>query len=231
MHHANDFLKITTVLFLLDQLPGVHWWYKTASHAAELASGFHNSSNRDGYAPVISMLKKHATILNFTCVEMHIFNEHEEVLEAYADPDGLAWQVNSENCLIPSSHPIVIFQYLSLCPINSQVMNTAWDAGLHVASENSLPCYDRRAYNKILDIAKPFNHPDGQHLCTFNYLRLSPHLMEQNNLIEFNQFVKRMHGIGMSLKLFSSLLCLDQPSLVFVLFRTSCLFFYRRRNN
>ncbi|CAM8987477.1 unnamed protein product [Rhodiola kirilowii] len=168
--HGDLVLSLAKLAFegtpIAAKLPGVHWWYKTVSHAAELTAGFYNPSNRDGYAPVVSMLKKHGAIVNFTCVEVPVFSEHEEISEAFADPDGLVWQVT----------------------------NAAWDAGIHVASENSLPCYDRGAYNKILDIAKPFNNPDGQHLCTFNYIRLSLQLMEQKNLMEFDQFVKRMHG-------------------------------------
>jgi beta-amylase len=42
------------------------------------------------------------------------------------------------------------------------VLNAAWDAGLQVASENALPCYDRDGFNKILENAKPRNDPDDE---------------------------------------------------------------------
>ena len=74
------------------------------------------------------------------------------------------------------------------------MLNAAWDVGIPVASENALPCYDREGYNKILENAKPFDDPDGRHLSAFTYLRLSPVLMEAQNFIEFERFVKRMHG-------------------------------------
>lgn len=74
------------------------------------------------------------------------------------------------------------------------MLNAAWDVGIPVASENALPCYDREGYNKILENAKPFNDPDGRHLSAFTYLRLSPELMEEHNFMEFERFVKRMHG-------------------------------------
>lgn len=77
---------------------------------------------------------------------------------------------------------------------NCQVLNAAWDACIPVASENALPCYDREGYNKILENAKPRHDPDGRHLSVFTYLRLSPALMERHNFIEFERFVKRMHG-------------------------------------
>ncbi|KAJ6344160.1 hypothetical protein OIU76_005809 [Salix suchowensis] len=76
----------------------------------------------------------------------------------------------------------------------SQVLNAAWDVGIPVASENALPCYDRVMYNKILDNAKPLNDPDGRHFLSFTYLRLSPLLMERQTYMEFERFVKRMHG-------------------------------------
>lgn len=76
-----------------EQLSGIHWWYKTASHAAELTAGFYNPCNRDGYAPIASMLKKHGAALNFTCVELRTLDQHEDFPEALADPEGLVWQV------------------------------------------------------------------------------------------------------------------------------------------
>ncbi|KAK2972506.1 hypothetical protein RJ640_002317 [Escallonia rubra] len=148
------------------KLSGIHWWYKTASHAAELTAGFYNPSNRDGYAPIASMLKKHETALNFTCVELRTLDQHEDFPEALADPEGLVWQV----------------------------LNAAWDVNIPVASENALPCHDREGYNKILENAKPRNDPDGRHLSAFTYLRLSPGLMESQNFMEFERFVRRMHG-------------------------------------
>lgn len=74
------------------------------------------------------------------------------------------------------------------------MLNAAWDVNIPVASENALPSYDKAGYNKILENAKPWNDPDGRHLSVFTYLRLSPILMEYHNFIEFERFLKRMHG-------------------------------------
>ncbi|KAL5981480.1 Leucine-rich repeat receptor-like serine/threonine-protein kinase bam2 [Asimina triloba] len=149
-----------------EKLSGIHWWYKTASHAAELTAGFYNPSNRDGYASIAAMLKKHGAGLNFTCVELRTMDQQEDFPEAMADPEGLVWQV----------------------------LNAAWDEGIPVSSENALSCHDRDGYNKILENAKPLNDPDGRHLSGFTYLRLSPMLMERSNFAEFERFLKRMHG-------------------------------------
>lgn len=80
-----------------------------------------------------------------------------------------------------------------------QVLNAAWDVCIPVASENSVPCHSREVYNKILENAKPFNDPDGRHLLSFTYHRLSLQLMERHNLVEFERFVKKMHGESMRL--------------------------------
>lgn len=78
------------------------------------------------------------------------------------------------------------------------MLNAAWDVGVPVASENALPCYDKEGYNKILETAKPISDPDGKHLSAFTYLRLTPHLLEEQNFVEFDRFVKRLHGERLS---------------------------------
>ncbi|KAK1260112.1 Beta-amylase 7 [Acorus gramineus] len=168
--HADRVFSLAKIAFegtcLAAKVSGIHWWYKTASHAAELTAGFYNPCNRDGYASIAAILKKHSVALNFTCVELRTLDQHEDFPEALADPEGLVWQV----------------------------LNAAWDAGISVASENALTCHDRNGYNKILENAKPMNDPDGRHLSAFTYLRLSPELMETMNFLEFQRFVKQMHG-------------------------------------
>lgn len=74
------------------------------------------------------------------------------------------------------------------------MLNAAWDVCVPVSSENALLCHDRVGYNKILDNSKPLTDPDGRHLSSFTYLRLGPLLMERHNFMEFDRFVKRMHG-------------------------------------
>ncbi|XP_048421751.1 beta-amylase 2, chloroplastic-like isoform X1 [Pyrus x bretschneideri] len=175
--HGDRVLALANLAFegthIATKVSGIHWWYKTASHPAELTAGFYNSCNRDGYVPISEMLKKHEAALNFTCVEMRTSDQHQGFPEALADPEGLVWQVASTE---------------------THVLNAAWDADIPVASENALTCFDREGYNKILENAKPRNDPDGRHLSAFTYLRLSPVLIERHNLMEFERFVKRMHG-------------------------------------
>ncbi|KAK2977332.1 hypothetical protein RJ640_013311 [Escallonia rubra] len=168
--HGDRVLYMAELAFegtcIAAKLPGIHWWYKTASHAAELSAGYYNPCNRDGYASTVAMLKKHRAALNFACVGPGILDPHVEYPGALGDPEGLAWQV----------------------------LNAAWDACIPFASENAFPCHDREVYNRMLDKAKPLNDPDRRHFSAFTYQRLSPLLMERDNFMEFECFVKRMHG-------------------------------------
>lgn len=55
---------------LSGKVAGIHWHYKTRSHAAELTAGYYNTRHRDGYLPIAQMFSKHGVIFNFTCMEM-----------------------------------------------------------------------------------------------------------------------------------------------------------------
>lgn len=73
------------------QVPAIHWWYKTASHAAELTAGFYNPTNQNGYSPVFEVLRKHSVTLKFVCLGLQVSGLEND--EALADPEGLSWQV------------------------------------------------------------------------------------------------------------------------------------------
>ncbi|KAL3615654.1 Beta-amylase 7 [Castilleja foliolosa] len=168
--HGDRILSLAKLAFegtrIAVKLSGIHWWYKTASHAAELTAGFNNSSNRDGYAAVMAMLKKHGAALCFVCSDTSMIDNHMDFSESLADPEGLAWQV----------------------------VNAAWDARIPVGSLSSFTCHDREGLGYLLEKAKPIGDPDGRHFSDFTYLRLNPHLMDRQNLVGFEWFVKKMHG-------------------------------------
>ncbi|KAL3622107.1 Leucine-rich repeat receptor-like serine/threonine-protein kinase bam2 [Castilleja foliolosa] len=170
--HGDRVLALANLAFkdtpIAAKLRGIRLWYNTTSHAAELTAGIYNYLSKDGYAPITSMLKKHGTTLNFTCVDLRTLDQYENFTEALANPEELI----------------------------RQVVYGAWDTGVPVASENVLPCYDREGYNKILEYAKPFDAPVALkwHLSAFTYLGLSSYIMEDQNFTEFERFIKRMHG-------------------------------------
>ncbi len=47
------------------KLSGVHWWYRSHSHAAELTAGYYNTSYRDGYEAIAAVLAQHGAALSF----------------------------------------------------------------------------------------------------------------------------------------------------------------------
>ena len=67
------------------KLAGVHWWFKSRAHAAELTAGYYNTRERDGYADVMAMLRRHRARLSFTCVEMR---DCEHPPEGRCSPQG-----------------------------------------------------------------------------------------------------------------------------------------------
>lgn len=168
--HVDRVLSMAKLAFedncVAAKISGIYWWYKTAGHAAELTAGFYNSCNRDGYIAPMKTLKKHGATVNFSCAEVCMIDQHDDFPGVMADPEGLAWQV----------------------------LNAAWDVCVPVTNKNAFACNDRESYNRILENAKPLNDPDGRHLSSFTYLRLCPLLMERHNFMEFERFVKRMHG-------------------------------------
>lgn len=72
------------------KLAGVHWWFKSRSHAAELTAGYYNTWDRDGYEDIARLLKKHHCRMSFTCVEMR---DCEHPPEGCCSPQGLLNQV------------------------------------------------------------------------------------------------------------------------------------------
>lgn len=67
------------------KLAGVHWWFKSRAHAAELTAGYYNTRERNGYIPLMDVLKKYHTHLSFTCVEMR---DCEHPPEGRCSPQG-----------------------------------------------------------------------------------------------------------------------------------------------
>eukprot|EP00850_Spirogloea_muscicola_P014989 SM000111S18812 [mRNA] locus=s111:412288:415503:+ [translate_table: standard] len=92
------------------KIAGVHWWYRSRSHAAELTTGYYNTRHRDGYTPIANVLAKHGAALNFTCVEMHD-SEHPE--DCFCSPQGLLWQMRctAQRANIPLSGENALQRY------------------------------------------------------------------------------------------------------------------------
>ena len=72
------------------KVAGVHWWYRSRSHASELTAGYYNSDTRDGYNSIIEMCARHGVAMTLTCVEMC---DAQHPPEALCGPEGLLRQV------------------------------------------------------------------------------------------------------------------------------------------
>ncbi|KAK4490867.1 hypothetical protein RD792_001582 [Penstemon davidsonii] len=166
--HADNVLSLASLVFeeiqMVVKIPAVFWWYKTASHAAELTAGYCNHSNQDGYSLVFEMLKKHSVAMKY--VIPGSLNLYQGIDDALSDPEGLSWQV----------------------------LNLGWDQGLSVAGQNAEPCYDREGYTRLVNTAKPRNHPDGRHFSFFVFQQPSPLIQRTICFSEIDYFIKSMHG-------------------------------------
>ncbi|KAL9322547.1 hypothetical protein ACSQ67_010600 [Phaseolus vulgaris] len=152
--------------FFSDMVAGIHWWYKTESHAAELTAGYYNLHHRDGYRPIARMLSRHNAILNFTCLEMR---NYEQPVEAQSGAEELVRQVLScgwkENLKVAGENALARYD------------REAYDQIL----QNARP-------NGISKLGRPRLKMYG-----VTYLRLSDDLMKQKNFEIFTAFVRKMH--------------------------------------
>lgn len=79
-------------LCLALKIAGIHWWYGSRSHAAELTAGYYNTDQRDGYAAVVDMCARHRVNLVLTCVEM---SDSQHPSYAQCGPEGLLRQLRT----------------------------------------------------------------------------------------------------------------------------------------
>lgn len=161
---------------------GVHWWYNSRSHAAELTAGYFNTRSgdnvpeRDGYEPIVKICGKHEARLNFTCTEMR---DIEHPYFSRCGPEGLLRQIRA----------------------------AAARHGVKVAGENALCRFDQDAYDKIITNCR--GEGTEQELwesgallppmASFTFLRLTKELFEDDNFNSFVHFVGRMAietGVG-----------------------------------
>ncbi|KAF2914861.1 beta-amylase 3, chloroplastic [Oryza sativa Japonica Group] len=98
LEHGDRVLAAAEAVFrgtgaaLSAKVAGIHWHYRTRSHAAELTAGYYNTRRRDGYAPVAAMLARRGAVLNFTCMEMR---DEQQPEHAGCSPEQLVRQVRS----------------------------------------------------------------------------------------------------------------------------------------
>ena len=82
------------------KIAGVHWWYNSRSHAAEMTAGYYNTEVHDGYAGILEMCAQHGMVVTLTCVEMC---DAQHSPEALCGPEGLLRQVLSHAHILPAA--------------------------------------------------------------------------------------------------------------------------------
>ncbi|KAF8379160.1 hypothetical protein HHK36_028589 [Tetracentron sinense] len=96
LEHGESILAAAEGIFhgtgtvLSGKVAGIHWHYRTRSHAAELTAGYYNTRHHDGYLPIARMMGKRGVVMNFTCMEMR---DREQPENANCSPEGLVRQV------------------------------------------------------------------------------------------------------------------------------------------
>ncbi|XP_057455781.1 beta-amylase [Lotus japonicus] len=149
------------------KVSGIHWWYKSESHAAELTAGYYNLGNRDGYRPIARMLSRHHAILNFTCLEMR---DSEQRSDVDSGPEELVQQVLSGGWR----------EHIEV-------------AGENALSRYDATAYNQI----ILNARPQGVNKDGPpkfRMYGVTYLRLSDDLLQQSNFDIFRKFVQKMHA-------------------------------------
>lgn len=169
--HGDRILKSARRIFgetsvrLSAKVSGIHWHYRTASHAAELGVGYYNitegPASHDGYLPLARMFAKYGTIFNFTCIEMR---DSKQPRKAMSSPESLVKQVAAATA----------------------------QAGIPLSAENALACFDKDSYAQIIRQSTVTDFRLEPLIHAFTYLRLSETLFSPKNWPEFISFVKAM---------------------------------------
>jgi len=93
--HAKTVLRAARGVFrhavdLSAKVAGVHWMYKTPSHAAELTAGYYNANSNQPYFRLARLFKSFDVYFDFTCMEM---TDASQPTDAYSGPQELVFQV------------------------------------------------------------------------------------------------------------------------------------------
>ncbi|GAB2285302.1 Beta-amylase [Dionaea muscipula] len=173
LSHGDQILEEANKAFLgcriklAAKVAGIHWWYKDESHAAELAAGYYNLNERDGYRPIARMLSRHYAILNFTCLEMR---DAEHPSEAKSGAEELVQQVLSggwrENIEVAGENALPRYDRAAY----NQMLLNARPNGVNREGSPTLK------------------------MSAITYLRLSDELLDWTNFRIFKTFVKKMHA-------------------------------------
>ncbi|KAL6533694.1 Beta-amylase 8 [Orobanche hederae] len=141
------------------------YWWYKTTSHAAELTAGYYNSSNKDGYSLFEVLKKHAVTMKFVVPGLKA--SYEQIDDSLSDPEGLSWQV----------------------------INSAWDQGLSVAGLNMQPCYDREGFTRLVETAKPRNHPDRRHFSFFVFQQqLSPLIQRTICFSEIDHFIKSMHS-------------------------------------
>jgi beta-amylase len=77
LNHSEGILSAAQRIFggysavgLAAKVSGIHWWYDSSSHAAELTAGYYNTNGNDAYRQIAQVFSKYGVSFDFTALEM-----------------------------------------------------------------------------------------------------------------------------------------------------------------
>ena len=187
------------------KMAGVHWWYHTRSHAAELTAGYYHCEDYNGYEDILALCAQYRVGLTLTCVEMC---DSQHPPEALCGPEGLLRTVkeaavvagvplageNALPCFMPNA---IDEDALKRIVYNTQPLGTPLEEEIvrerRVRSEPSLVSATRSN-----QAGKDFvEHDDtsGRYLPpmrSFTFLRMAPEMMSAAYQSKWSNFMKFM---------------------------------------
>ncbi|EEH55083.1 glycoside hydrolase family 14 protein [Micromonas pusilla CCMP1545] len=146
---------------------GIHWWYRTRAHAAELTTGGRGIGfGGSGYDKIMALCKRSGASVTFTCAEMA---DKEHTPFHKCGPEGLL----------------------------RQVVNAAERHGVEISAENALFRCDGDAFRQTekncgANVVGDAGTSRAARMHSFTFLRLCDTLMEEGNFAEFAKFVRNM---------------------------------------
>jgi hypothetical protein len=173
IRHGDEVLAAAAAVFegcpttLVGKVAGVHWWYDSAHHAAELTAGYYNTRDVNGYVPIAELFAEHGCALNFTCFEMR---NSEQPDWARCNPEGLVNQV--------------------LEAAWSQGLDASCENALPRYDRGA---FEKIMQNALRSTGG--GDDEGlRRISSFTFLRLCPELLDEDNWHEYVRFVRAMHA-------------------------------------
>mmetsp|Transcript_6721 Transcript_6721/g.13360 ORF Transcript_6721/g.13360 Transcript_6721/m.13360 type:complete len:657 (-) Transcript_6721:57-2027(-) len=181
------------------KIAGIHWWYHTKSHAAELTAGYYNCDGRNGYDGIISLCARYGVALTLTCVEMC---DSQHPPEALCGPEGLLRTVkesafkaglplageNALPCFMPNA---IDESALQRIVYNTQPLGTPLEEQKSLDSKKSDQKDDE---DQMVDdeVQRQYNAQFLPPMRSFTFLRLTTDMMSDTYQNQWKRFMKLM---------------------------------------